>query len=64
MLYPSMNLLSEKVDSRYMLVNVTAKRARQIADEAEAEGRPLKVKPVRAAVNEIASGKLVILKKD
>lgn len=64
MLYPSMTLLNEKVESRYMLVNVTAKRARQIADEAEAEGRALNEKPVRAAVNEIASGKLVVLKKD
>lgn len=64
MLYPAMNVLSEKVESRYMLVNVTAKRARQIADEAEAEGRSLSEKPVRVAVNEIADGKLVVLKKD
>ena len=35
MLYPSMNDLLKKVNNRYMLVNLTAKRARDIADEAE-----------------------------
>lgn len=60
MLYPSMNTLMKKVNSRYMLVNVTAKRARQIADRAEQEGIPLKEKPVRSAINEIASDRLII----
>ena len=60
MLYPSMNCLMEKVSSRYMLVNVAAKRARQIADEAEAEGVSLKEKPVRSAINELAEGKLIV----
>ena len=35
MLHPSMTELLEKVDNRYLLVNVAAKRARQIAEEAE-----------------------------
>ena len=60
MIYPAMNILMEKVSSRYMLVNVAAKRARQIADEAEQEGKALNVKPVRCAVNELASGKLIV----
>ena len=64
MIYPAMNILMEKVSSRYMLVNVAAKRARQIADEAEQEGKPLNVKPVRCAVNELASGKLIVKEND
>ena len=43
-----------------MLVNVAAKRARQIADQAEQEGIPLVEKPVRTAINELAAGKLVV----
>ena len=42
MLYPSMNSLMKKVSSRYMLVNVAAKRARQIADQAEQEYKKMK----------------------
>ena len=60
MLYPPMNVLMEKVSSRYMLVNVAAKRARQIAEDAEAEGVQLAEKPVRVAINELADGKLKV----
>ena len=35
MLYPPMGDLMDKVGSRYMLVNAVARRAREIADEAE-----------------------------
>ena len=38
MLYPTMPQLLEKVNSRYLLVNVVANRARQISAEAEEEG--------------------------
>ena len=58
MLYPSMNQLLKKVPSRYLLVNVAAKRARQIADEAEEQGMALSEKPVRTAIKEIADGHL------
>ena len=58
MLYPPMNELLEKVPSRYMLVNVVAQRARQIASEAEAAGEPLDDKPVSIAIREVAEGKL------
>ena len=64
MIYPAMNILMEKVSSRYILVNVAAKRARQIAEEAEQEGKSLTEKPVRTAVNELASGKLIIKEND
>ena len=36
MLYPPVADLLKNVDSRYLLVNVVAQRARQIAEEAEA----------------------------
>ena len=33
MLYPAMNTLNEYIPNRYMLVNVVARRARQLAEE-------------------------------
>ncbi len=56
MLEPSMNKLLSQVPSRYMLVNVVAQRARQIASEAEDKGYPLEEKPVTLALKEVASG--------
>ena len=41
MLYPAMNKLTEYIPNRYMMVNVVARRARQIAAEAEATGEHL-----------------------
>ncbi len=58
MLYPSMKQLLKHVDSRYLLVNVAAKRAREISDVAQYEEIELTEKPVRIAINEIAEGKL------
>jgi len=60
MLYPSMSDLLEKVNSRYMLVNVAAKRARNISDRAEETGYVLEQKPVSEAIEEIATGKLAV----
>ncbi len=56
MLYPAMNKLLQQVPSRYMLVNVVAHRARQIASKAEDEGDPLDEKPVTLALKEVATG--------
>ncbi|WP_251446520.1 DNA-directed RNA polymerase subunit omega [Vermiculatibacterium agrestimuris] len=56
-LYPMDKLLKD-VPSRYMLVNVVAHRARQIASTAEDEGYPLEEKPVTLALDEVVSGKL------
>ena len=56
-LYPMDKLLKD-VPSRYMLVNVVAHRARQIASQAEDEGYPLEEKPVTLALNEVAEGRL------
>lgn len=58
MLYPAMNDLLRQIPSRYLLVNVVAARARQIADEAEQRGDPLDSKPVSIAIQEVADGKL------
>ncbi|MDL2273670.1 DNA-directed RNA polymerase subunit omega [Oscillospiraceae bacterium OttesenSCG-928-G22] len=58
MLYPSMPELLKNIDNQYLLVNVAAKRAREIAQIAEDMGDPLTEKPVKIAINEIASGKL------
>ena len=58
MLYPPMNELLAEIPSRYMLVNVVAQRARQIASEAEDAGMPLDDKSVSIAIREVAEGKL------
>ena len=58
MLDPPMNRLLKQVPSRYMLVNVVARRARQIAEEAEVSGLHLEEKPVTWAIHEVADGKL------
>lgn len=58
MLYPAMNKLTSVVPNRYMLVNVVARRARQIAEMAEETGEYLTEKPVTIAINEVADGRL------
>jgi DNA-directed RNA polymerase subunit omega len=57
MLYPTLDSLTKKVGNRYLLVNITAKRAREIAEKAANEGTKLTDKPVRLAVMEIYNGK-------
>lgn len=59
MLYPTLDSLIEKIGNRYLLVNVTAKRAREISEAAAAQGIKLSDKPVRLAVCEIAEGSYV-----
>ena len=56
MLYPAMNKLTQYIPNRYMMVNVVARRARQIALEAEENGEILEEKPVTMAINEVAEG--------
>ena len=58
MLYPAMNKLTSYVPNRYMLVNVVARRARQIAENAEINGEHLEDKPVTLAIHEVADGKI------
>lgn len=56
MLYPAMNKLTQHLPNRYMMVNVVARRARQIAEEAENTGTHLDEKPVTMAIGEVAEG--------
>ena len=58
MLYPPVAQLLKNVESRYLLVNVVAQRARQIALEADELGEELTEKPVTIAIREVADGKL------
>ena len=58
MLYPAMSELLKNIDSRYLMVNVVARRARQISIEAETCHEPLSDKPVTLAIREVAEGKL------
>ena len=58
MLYPAMNKLTAYVPNRYMLVNVVARRARQIAETAEMNGEHRTEKPVTLAIHAVADGKL------
>lgn len=64
MLYPPVADLLKDVESRYLLVNVVAHRARQIAAEAEEFGEELTEKPVTLAIREVADGKLNASLKD
>lgn len=64
MLYPAMSRLSERIPNRYLLVNVVARRARQIADVADEMGEPVDEKPVTSALNEVADGKITAANVD
>ena len=58
MLYPPVADMLKNVSSRYLLVNVVAQRARNIAEAAEETGEELPKKPVTLAIEEVAEGKL------
>ena len=58
MLYPPVADLLKNVQSRYLLVNVVAQRARQLAQEAEELQEELPEKPVTLAIRAVADGKL------
>ena len=64
MLYPPVADMLMNVESRYLLVNVVAHRARQIAYEAEVLQEELEDKPVTLAIREVAEGKLTASIKD
>ncbi len=64
MLYPPVADMLKNVDSRYLLVNVVAQRAREIASEAEELQEELTEKPVTLAIREVAAGKLTATVKD
>jgi|GEM_PF-881526 len=61
MMEPSMVKVLGQIPNRYMIVNVAAKRARQIAMAAEEQDEILDEKPVTLALREIAEGKIEVL---
>ena len=64
MLYHAMNKLTANVPNRYLLVNVVARRARQIAQQAEDIGEKLTEKPVTLSIQEVADGKISVSAAD
>lgn len=64
MLYPPVADLVNKVGSTYALVNLVAKRARDISAESEEAGIPLNKKAVSAAIEEVYTGKLTVSNGD
>ncbi len=55
LLYPSINKLREKTTSRYSLVILTSKRARDIVDGKRALTEEVSERPVSQAAKEIAA---------
>lgn len=58
MVKPTVKELLTKVENRFELVVITAKRARQIADGAKVLTDVKEEAPVTLAANEIAEGKV------
>ena len=65
MLYPSVDSLLQIIDSKYSLVSVAAKRARemQMKNDCRVEN-PISHKSVGRALEEIYAGKLIYIKQD
>lgn len=61
MLRPAVNQIISKNESCYSLVIAVAKRAREISETLCKNGETLEEKPVKTAVEEIASGKCKIV---
>ena len=62
MLYPPMGELVDKTGSRYQLVNLVARRARNISANAQETGEVLNDKPVSIAIDEVYDGELSLRK--
>ena len=58
MLYPSLASLLDQVNSRYLLVNIIAKRARDLSTRQYPDDESRDEKTVSIAIQEIASGEL------
>ena len=58
MLYPALAVLLKQVDNRYRLVNIIARRARDISAQNDGYDDEEYEKPVSKAIEEIAAGKL------
>jgi DNA-directed RNA polymerase subunit omega len=59
MLYPSIDVLMNKLDSKYTLVTVAAKRAREMQEQSDQQiAKPVSFKYVGKALEEIDAGLL------
>lgn len=56
---PSINTLLDQVDSKYSLVVLASKRARQLLDGEELKVQAHSTKDVTNALEEIATGKII-----
>lgn len=65
MLYPKLDVLKSKVNSKYMLVSLASKRARELFSDPEIKKLDNYVshKEVGKALEEIAEGKVSVLEK-
>ncbi|NLI69566.1 MAG: DNA-directed RNA polymerase subunit omega [Firmicutes bacterium] len=59
MIYPSVDSLVEKVDSKYTLAITAAKRARQIREGSRPQVKTSSLKEVSIALAEIADDKIM-----
>ena len=64
MLYPPVPQMLKSVNNRYLLVNVIARRARQVALEEMEFEYELDKQPVSQAIDEIAAGEVRAQIKD
>jgi len=64
MLYPSVNDILEKVDSRYTLVLLVSKRARQLVDGNKPYIDIATNKPVSIALHELAEDKITYTRSE
>ncbi len=64
LLYPSINKLREKTTSRYSLVILTSKRARDIVDGKRALTEEVSERPVSQAAKEIAADMITAAVKE
>lgn len=62
MIEPAISSLMAKVDSRYTLVIIAAKRARQISENSHRLLRDNAEKPVTQAINEINENKITYVR--
>lgn len=59
MLYPSVDTLKKEIDSKYSLVSLASKRARQMQEQGgEKLEKYVSYKPVGRALEEVAAGVL------
>ncbi|TDM07314.1 DNA-directed RNA polymerase subunit omega [Macrococcus lamae] len=65
MLYPPLDQIKENVNSKYLVVTLAAKRARELQDNPDSNllERYVSYKPVGQSLEEIAQGKIHIIEE-